>query len=125
LAGAWSIFAGTGATAGDEVTDERAQADPDGDGLVGMAMDGFVGGLAALGGLGAGLAIKVLAAFEGGGEALAGLAHLVAGHVGGGGHQGTGVVGELGEVVADCLGLFFHMDPVHLRGLVKGVKVAS
>ena len=92
----------------DEIADEGADTDADGNGLVRMLMDGYVGRFRALNGLLANLVADFLAALEGGIEALAGFHDFFPGHVGGGGHQGAGIVGQLAHVVTDRLGLMVH-----------------
>src|SRR6266576_7273160 len=83
-----------GAPAGEEIADQRADSEGDTDGFIGMFVHGLVGDLGAFDRLVAYTAIEFLAAFEGGGETLAGLADLFTRHVGRGGHQRPRIFGE-------------------------------
>jgi hypothetical protein len=81
----------TGSTAvaatapGEQIADERPDADADGDGLIGMLMHGLVGRLGTFDRLLADAPVDFLAAFQGGGQPLAGVADFFPGHIGGGG----------------------------------------
>src|SRR5438105_12388545 len=74
-----------GAPARDEVADERADTQADGDGWVGMIVHRLVGRLGALDRFVARTAIDLFAAFQCGGETFPGLADFFSGDVGGGG----------------------------------------
>jgi hypothetical protein len=73
------------APAGDQITDEHSDSDPDGDGLIRMFMHGGVGRFGAGDRLVTDPAADLFGAFERGGETLAGFADFFAGHVRGGG----------------------------------------
>ena len=98
----------TGTTAGDEKSENRANPNPDGDGLIGMLMHGSVSGFRAGDRLGADGARDFLGALQRGGEALAGLADFFSGHVSGGGHQRVRVLGQLSDVILNCFCFFIH-----------------
>lgn len=53
-------------------------------------------------------AIHFLAAFQCGGEPLAGLPDFISSHVRGGSHQRLRVFGQRGQVIADCLSFLIH-----------------
>src|SRR6185503_11965286 len=54
-------------------------------------------------------AIDLLAAFQRGGETLAGLPDFFARYVGGGGHQVARIFGERGHLIIECFCLVCHM----------------
>src|ERR1700722_3032267 len=83
-----------GAATRDKKSDEHADADADGDGLIGIFADGLVGDLRAGDGFIADICGDFLAAFERGGEAVAGFTDFLSGHVCGGGHQRARVFGK-------------------------------
>src|SRR5450631_2421632 len=97
-----------GAAACDQITDDRPDADADGDGLIRIFADGLVGDLGTGDGLVADIGRDVFGAVQCGGETLAGLPDFFAGHVGGGGQEFARVFGERAEVVTDGLGFFVH-----------------
>jgi len=74
-----------------------------------MFMHGFVGRLGPGNRLVADTARDFLGAIQRGGETFAGFAHFFTGHVGGGDHQCAGVLGQLSNVIADCLCFFVHV----------------
>ena len=75
-----------GAPSSDEIADERTDTEGDAYGLIRMLVHGLVGGLGALDCSFAYPAINLSAAFQRGGEALAGVVDFFPGDVGGGGH---------------------------------------
>jgi len=101
------LIAGT--TASNEITEERPDADTDGDGLVGIGPDGLVRGFGAFDDFVPDVAGDLPAAIEGGGETLAGIANFFPGDIGGGRHQRAGVFGELSHVFTDRMCFFAHI----------------
>ena len=104
----------------------RPDPEGDGDGLIRMFTHGFVGSFRAFDRFVANTARDFLAAFQRGGETLAGFPDFFSGHVGGGGHQGARIFGERAHVIADCLCLFVHIFCVFcLFAFFSGKFVAS
>src|ERR1043166_3673579 len=97
------------APAGDEIAGQGAHGKGDADGLIGMFVHSLIGGFGAFDRLVAHAAIELLAAFERGGETLAGFAHFFTRHVGRGGHQRPRIFGERAHVGGFCFGLFVHV----------------
>src|SRR5579862_9825957 len=82
-----------------QIADESPDTHGDADGLIRMLAQGLVGRLGALDCFVSYPAIDLFAAFQRGGQTLAGLANLFPGHVGGRSHQSARIFGQGSQVV--------------------------
>jgi hypothetical protein len=108
-----------------QVANHRTDTEGDANGLIGMLVHGLVGRFGALDRFIAYPAIDLFAAFQCGGETLAGFADLFSGRVGGRHHQGARVFGECAHVIAGCLCLFVHIFCVFRLFVFFGGKCAA
>jgi hypothetical protein len=97
-----------GTPAGDEKAENRANPNPDGDGLIGMLMHGGVSGFRAGDRLVTHGARNFLGSFQRSGKTLAGFPDFFPGHVSGRSHQSVRVLGQLFDVILNCLCFFIH-----------------
>src|SRR5687768_12347232 len=95
--------------ASDENTDEHTQTECDAHRLIRMLTDRLVHYLGLFDCLVAEAAVKLLAAFQRGGETLARFADFFSGDIRRGGQQGARVFGESTHVVTISVCLFFHI----------------
>jgi hypothetical protein len=109
-----------GTPASDEKPENCPDADPDGDGLIRMLMHGCVSGFRAGNRLVTDIACNFLGAFQRGGETLARFPDFFAGHVSGGGHQRVRVLGQLSDVIPNCLCFFVHIFLFLFVGIIHG-----
>ena len=97
------------APAGNEIAQKHPDSDPDRDGLIRMLMHGLISHFGPFYRPLASASIYLPAPIQGGGESFAGFADFFSGHVGGGNHQGPGIVGQVAHFIADRLCLFVHL----------------
>jgi hypothetical protein len=116
--GRLTAAAGAAVAGGKEKPHDHTDSDADGDSLIEMLVHCDVGGFSALEGPLEHEIIDVLAATEHGGETLAGFPDLISSHIGGGGNQGAGIMGQLIQILFDGLRVF-------VRGLFHGFGMVS
>lgn len=88
--------------------DERADSQGDADGLIRMGLGRILRSPGALAGFVVYGFGQFLSVIEGRGQAMARGVDFVAGDISGGAHEFTGVVGQVGDFVANCLQGFVH-----------------
>jgi hypothetical protein len=96
------------AAARDEISDYRANPKGDGHGLIRMLMHRLVGDLRAFHRLFAHATAHFFGSLQRGGQAPAGFPDFFPGHIGGGRHQGAGIIGQLVHVTAPTLVWIVH-----------------
>jgi hypothetical protein len=99
------------APAGEQTARKCPNPDAKADGSIRMLMHGYVGRFCTCGRFLANAPVDFFAAFQSGGETLAGFPDFLPGHIGGRGHQSAPIVGELPQVITGCLSLCFHNFP--------------
>jgi hypothetical protein len=109
-----------------EIADDGADPNADGDSLIGIFADGLIRHLHSFNRLLPNATIDFFAAFQRGGQAFTGLSDLVSSDVRSGGHQRARIVCELTHVTADGFCLFAHsLDAFGLVVFFIGELMAS